>query len=87
MTLDDWTRRLGSWQAWLEPDARIRPALPALPEALRTLLERRQGWDGGPPRTLAELAAELDTTRAHIARLEHRAIREALHAARSKDAP
>jgi hypothetical protein len=87
LPLQDWTRRLDPWQPWLEPDPRLRAALPRLPDALRKVLERRHGWDGGPPRKLVELASELDTTRAHAARLEHRAIREALAIARRKASP
>ncbi len=75
--IDDWTRRVAPWQAFLEPSARVRAALPTLDELSRRLLVARFGWDG-PPMTIAQLAATLRTTVMRAAILERRAVRAAL---------
>ncbi|TVQ62190.1 MAG: hypothetical protein EA378_06965 [Phycisphaerales bacterium] len=80
----DWTRRVEPWQAWLEPDPRLRAhvrALPVTPYA--AALSARFGWDARPPRTLAELARELGTTPVAAAKIEREATRRALNLARN----
>ncbi len=74
--LPDWTRRVAPWQVFLEPDPRVRAALPALDEPSRRLLVLRYGWDG-PPLTLPQLAAALDTTIMKAAMKERSALRAA----------
>lgn len=87
--IEDWTRRIAPWQlepaahgppvrGWLEPDARVRAALPRLDADAAALLARRYGWDGAPPSTLAQLAQERGTTVMKVAEAERRAIRAAL---------
>lgn len=83
--LDEFTRRVSPWQAWLEPDARIRAGLDKLPGDLADLLAQRHGWGvapgvpaAGPPQTLAAIAARRGVIPARISRLEHRAKRLAL---------
>jgi hypothetical protein len=92
--LPDWTGRVDPWQAWLEPDPRVRPMAvaqppaPTLPEPDRSLLLRRFGWDAAgasaPPATLADVAANLKMTLMHATRVEHRALRLALRLARAE---
>lgn len=72
----DWTRRVAPWQTFLEPDPRVRAALPALDEASRRLLVLRCGW-AGPPLTLRQLAGTLGRTVMKAAILERRALRAA----------
>jgi len=66
--LPDFARRLGPWQAWLEPVAAVRPAAESLPPDGRALLESRFGWTGEPPATLAELAARAGTPVSRLSR-------------------
>jgi hypothetical protein len=82
VALHDWALNLNSWQAWLEPDPRVRPALPSLDESARNLLERRYGWAGGPPESVQQIAASMHTSPARASRLLHEALRSALVAAR-----
>lgn len=56
--------RVAPWPSVVGP---LAPALPSAPEHA-SILARRLGLDGGPPRTMAELAAEERTTVALIAR-------------------
>jgi uncharacterized protein YoaH (UPF0181 family) len=79
-----WERAVSPWQAFLEPDARLLPAIRAgrVPQREATVLLLRFGWDGGPPRTLAELAAELKISRIRVLQVEQRAIAAGLAAAR-----
>jgi len=79
--IPDWTLRVAPWQGWLEPDARIRGILDRLDPDLRRILIERFGW-GGPPQTLARIAAARGRKPMHLARLGRRAIREALRLAR-----
>lgn len=72
---DDWTLAVAPWQTWLDADARLRAA--AMPPRARGILAARLGWDGRPPRTLDELAAELGVARVTAPALERRAWREA----------
>lgn len=84
----DWTLHVEPWQAWLEPDPRVRAhvrALPATPYAVA--LSARYAWDARPPRTLAELARELGTTPVAAAKIEREATRRALHLARHTTPP
>lgn len=80
----DWTRRIEPWQAWLEPDPRLRAhAASALPgQTGLAVLVARYGWDGTPPRTIAAIAAQLGSTPPAIARAERAAIRRAMAHAR-----
>jgi hypothetical protein len=74
----DWTRELAPWQAWLEPDRRIRPILSRLTPRHAEVLVRRMGWGGDRPLTQTEAAAALRVARLALPRLERAAVREAL---------
>lgn len=81
----DWTLHIAPWQLVLEPDPRVRAAALATgagapPERERAFLLERFGWAGGPPRTLAEMAAMLKLTPMRAAQRERLAIRSALEA-------
>lgn len=78
----DWTRRIAPWQAWLEPDPRLRGVLGRLGEDDRTLLARRFGLGETLPESLAAIAASEDKRAVHLARAERRAVRRALALAR-----
>lgn len=80
--LGDWSRGLCPWQSFLEPDARVRRHLDRLPEADRSWLVDRFGWGGSPPVTLAKASEARGLAPMHGARVERRAIRLALAAAR-----
>jgi hypothetical protein len=54
---DDWTRVVAPWQAWTNPPTALRSALRAT-DLERSLLAQRYGWDGGPPRSIEQIAAE-----------------------------
>jgi len=75
VAITDWTLSCAPWQAWLEPDPRVRAALPGLDASSRELLETRFGWNGAPPLTLAEIAKSMRTTVARAAVLERRSLR------------
>jgi hypothetical protein len=78
--LEDWTLRVAPWQELVEPDPRVRRGLGALGELERRWLELRLGWLAGPPRTIAQTAAELGLTTARGARVERAALEEAIRA-------
>lgn len=78
--IDDWTRRVSPWQAFLEAPRYLRAGLHTLPEDQRTLLEARYGL-GERPHTLAELASRFNIHRPWIARR----VREAARATRPTD--
>lgn len=79
--LPDWTTSICAWQAWTEPDPRVRLGAASLPEADRRFLLRRFGWDDGPPTTLERIAAEFNITRIAVVGHERALIRAALAAA------
>ena len=81
-TLPDWTLSIAPWQAWTEPDPRTRIGASMLPE--RAFLQRRFGWDGGPPATLDEVAHAFGLTRIEVVRRERSLVRAAIEAARSR---
>jgi RNA polymerase primary sigma factor len=70
-----WERMVDPWQGAIDLDARFRDVLRALDPADRRMIERRTGWDGSAPATLAQVAKELRTTPMRAAMLERRAIR------------
>lgn len=76
--VQDWTRTLCAWQAWLEPPSRVRDWALAAPaeDARGVFLRARFGW-GERPRTLDEVARTLGIrpTRAPI--VESEALRSA----------
>lgn len=85
--LPDWTRRVSPWQEWLEPDARVRAYAEAVSPDARAAMALRHGWPDWAPRTspaparphtCAEIAALFSITPTAVARLERRAMREAL---------
>jgi hypothetical protein len=84
LVMPDWTQELAPWQVFLEPDRRLRGVLSAraLAPELSHFLGQRYGYDGAPPRTLAELARERRINQVAVFRLERRALREALDIAR-----
>ncbi|MEM9373123.1 MAG: hypothetical protein AAGA55_05720 [Planctomycetota bacterium] len=81
----DWTRAVAPWQAWLDPDPRIRGELDGLDAEGRSLLVRRFGLAGDPPETLDAIARSHDKRAVHMARAERRAIRQALLLARNSE--
>lgn len=81
-SLEDWTRVVCPWQSWTEPDRRVRLGAESLDGRSREFLERRFGWDGGPPATLESLAPALGLTRITVVLEERRLIRAAVAAVR-----
>lgn len=71
--VQDWTRTLCAWQAWLEPPSRVRDWALAAPaeDARGVFLRARFGW-GERPRTLDDVARRLGIrpTRAPIVESE-----------------
>lgn len=80
--IPDWTLTVAPWQAWLEPDPRLRAAARQLPDPLGALLVERFGWGGEPPMTIAEIATRRAWSHVRAVRTERRAIREGLRMAR-----
>lgn len=81
LAFEDWTRRVAPWQAWLECDARVRGNLGRVGQDAARAIGLRQGWreaGGERPRTCAEVGAMMGVSATMAARLERRAIREAL---------
>jgi RNA polymerase primary sigma factor len=90
----DWTREVSVWQEWLEPRAEVRGRGDAVSDEARHVMGMRMGWpewvgaagadEGGVlrvrPRTCAEIASMTGLSATAVARLERRAIREALGA-------
>jgi len=70
------------WLAGLRPDPRLAGARAAIDAALARVLTERFGLDGARPRTLAEVAADRGITIMQAGRLERRALRAGLEAAR-----
>lgn len=71
---EDWTLRVCVWQEFLEPGPGVRGRCGELANAARHVVEMRMGWDGGPPRTPAEIAEELGTTAGRVAATLRRAV-------------
>lgn len=84
MGLGAWERAVDPWQGAIEMDARFGKVLVAMEARDRRVIERRAGWDGMAPVTLAQLAKELKTTAMRAAMLERRAIRVARAALRGE---
>ncbi len=82
--LADWTGRVAPWQAWFEPDPRVRLGAASLPDPRRSFLLRRFGWDGGPPATLDQIASAFSLTRIVVVAHERNLVRAALAAARTE---
>ncbi len=78
--IDDWTRRVSPWQAFLEAPRFLRAGLHTLPDDRRALLEARYGL-GERPHSLAELADRFGIHRPWVARR----VREAARATRAAD--
>ncbi len=87
----DWTRHVSPWQEWLEPDAGVRGASGRVSEGARLVMGMRMGWPewtegraeaarggGVRPMMCSEVARVVDVSPTAVARLERRAIREAL---------
>jgi hypothetical protein len=82
VSVRDWTLHVAAWQAWLEPDARVRGVLGKMPEESATLLGLRFGWLGERPLTQSEVGARLGWSRISMPRAERVAIRLGLALAR-----
>lgn len=78
-----WTHRLDPWQRLLAHDPRWPGVVDRLGDDDRAVLCARYGLSGEPPRTRAEAAQSLGTTRMHVARRERTAVRSALALART----
>jgi hypothetical protein len=91
IAIDDWTRRVDAWQTALEPEARARKSLSGIePERAKFLKGRfcwGEGEGTGPPRTVAELAAEFKLTLHHASAMEHDSLAAALRSARAPRGP
>ena len=57
----------------------LEALLEVLDERERTIVELRYGMDGGEPRSVVEVAEELDLSRERIRQLEHRALAKLTH--------
>ncbi|MBX3315361.1 MAG: hypothetical protein KF902_00705 [Phycisphaeraceae bacterium] len=90
VVIPDWTRRVASWQAWLEPDERVRGSIDAVsgvhPLAC-AVMGMRHGWrewceraglGACRPSTCAEVGARLGVSATMGARIERLSIRTAL---------
>ncbi|MDX2117308.1 MAG: hypothetical protein SFY96_03900 [Planctomycetota bacterium] len=82
--LADWTRTIDPWQAWLEPDHRIRAISSGLNEFSRRVLDARFGWSGGPPMNAGQIGELIAQPRMRAAMIERRALREARALARGQ---
>ncbi|MBL8746583.1 MAG: hypothetical protein JNK58_09545 [Phycisphaerae bacterium] len=69
LALDDWSRVVAAWQAWLEPPVRVRAR--ARDEAGRAL-RLRFGWGLGPPMTLEMMRREHAVSPARLWKLMSR---------------
>lgn len=78
--IPDWTLAVDPWQAWLEPDARVRPALGKISAQHAEFLSLRYGLRGERPLTLTEIAKRLCLPRIGLPKLERRSIKAALDA-------
>jgi hypothetical protein len=87
----DWTLRVNVWQEFLELDPRVRAAAESGVASTQArsidLLRARYGLQDGPPRTLAELAKQFDTTPARMAAMEHDYVVHALRVSRATLTP
>lgn len=90
LPLREWTRHVDPWQRRLEPDPRVRRALPCIDPAHASFLAARFGWPApgastaaAPPATLAALAPRFNLTLHHASARERTAIVAALRAARA----
>jgi hypothetical protein len=74
--IEDWTRRVDAWQAWLEPEEAVAAWVRAgdQSDGERRVLAMRYGLDGGPPRTPAEVARVLKTTPTRVSAMERTAV-------------
>lgn len=97
----DWTRTVAAWQEWLEPRADVRAGLDRVSDEARRVMGLRMGWpewaqsearsarSSGAgslrPQTCAEIAASTGLSSTAAARLERRAIREAIAPARDEN--
>jgi len=79
----DWTLLVSPWAAGLLPDPRLAGVRARIDPDLGALLTVRFGIGGVRPRTLAEIAAERRITIMQAGRLERRAVRAGLEAART----
>ncbi|MCB9841344.1 MAG: hypothetical protein H6809_06830 [Phycisphaeraceae bacterium] len=79
----DWSLSLCAWQAWTEPDPRVRAGAAMMGEAERAFLLRRFGWDGGPPATRDDLVRPFGLTRITVVTRERKLVREAVERSRA----
>lgn len=82
VAFDDWTLAVSPWQAWLEPDRRVRPFAAAGGADAAAVLASRFGWADAPPRTIEQTASELSISTIAVVKLERRGIQAALAAGR-----
>lgn len=80
--LHDWTRHVAPWQAFLEPDRRLRDTLESCNADSARFLTQRFGWSGEPPRTLEELGARFRLSPIRVVRFERECLSESLRLAR-----
>lgn len=73
--VEDWTRRVCAWQAWLDPPARVREGLDRLSDRDRRIVSRRYGLDGAPPETAAAVGASMGLSSTRVTAIERRALR------------
>jgi len=82
--IEDWTRTVCPWQAWLEPDRRVRLHLSACPREAGTVLRERMGWSDRAPLTIDRVADALGISTIAVVKLERRGIQSALAASRGE---
>lgn len=82
LDLPDWSLLVAHWQRWLEPHPNVKIAAESgvLDDTTSRFLKRRMGWDGGPPRTLAQLSEEFGFTLVRASMFEQRALYAAVKA-------
>jgi len=67
--IDDPFRRVCPWQRWIDRPGRWKAHLSQLDEHEAQLVALHYGWTGQPPRTLADLAEQFETTPAAVSRV------------------
>ena len=67
--LEDWSRRIGPWQRFLDPDPRLLERLETLEETAQRVVTARFGLTGRAPMTVDEIAAELGLTGRRVRRI------------------
>lgn len=73
LAIPDWSRRVHSWQEWLEAPLGVREKISTLAERERRVIELRYGW-GGRPYTVEEVAKAMSATATRISAIQRRVV-------------